>query len=152
MSAVAGGDTGVIIAFCTVPSKEVAHKIAASLVESKLAACVNIIPGALAAACRVDGMAGFRGAQPCVRLRAPRARARLPAPPPGLESVYSWEGRVQTDPELLLKIKTRAALLPQLSAVVQGLHPYDTPELLAVQAAGGSEKYLNWVLDSTQAG
>lgn len=47
MSATGGGDTGVIIAFCTVPSKDVGQKIASSLVENKLAACVNIIPGAL---------------------------------------------------------------------------------------------------------
>ena len=44
-------------------------------------------------------------------------------PPTGLESVYFWEGKVQSDAELLLKIKTRKALLPQLTTAVQGLHP-----------------------------
>lgn len=66
--------------------------------------------------------------------------------------MYVWEGKVQADAELLLKIKTRKALLPALSAAIDSLHPYDTPELVAVDAVGGSDKYLSWVLDSTKEG
>jgi periplasmic divalent cation tolerance protein len=41
----AGSAGSVSLVFVTVPSKEVGQKIAHSLVERKLAACVNIIPG-----------------------------------------------------------------------------------------------------------
>jgi periplasmic divalent cation tolerance protein len=68
---------------------------------------------------------------------------------PGLTSVYRWQGAVHKDPELLLVIKTRAALLSALAARVKQLHPYDEPEVLALPAVGGSAGYLRWVLDST---
>lgn len=42
----AASAAGVSVVFVTVPSKAVGQKIAHSLVEGKLAACVNIIPGA----------------------------------------------------------------------------------------------------------
>lgn len=78
---------------------------------------------------------------------APHARA------PGIESVYWWEGEVNTDAELLLIAKTRVALLPELTAWVKANHPYDEPEVIALPVAGGSAGYLQWVLDSTrQAG
>ena len=50
------------------------------------------------------------------------------------------------------QIKTRKQLLPELTAHVKGLHPYDECEVTAVDVAGGSESYLAWVLDSTKAG
>lgn len=65
----AAGSTGVSLVFVTVPSADVGRKIAHSLVENKLAACVNIIPG--------------------------------------LESIYSWKGKIESDQELLLKVRRR---------------------------------------------
>jgi uncharacterized protein involved in tolerance to divalent cations len=44
-SAAVAGDTGAVAVYVTVPNRETGRKIADSLVESKLAACVNIIPG-----------------------------------------------------------------------------------------------------------
>ena len=41
-----------------------------------------------------------------------------------MESIYSWEGKLNRDEELLLMIKSRAALVPALTAAVKGLHPY----------------------------
>ena len=64
--------------------------------------------------------------------------------------MYFWEGKVQSDEELLLKIKTRTPLLPELTAHVKGLHPYDECEVTAVDIAGGSDSYLRWVADSTK--
>jgi periplasmic divalent cation tolerance protein len=45
-----------------------------------------------------------------------------------VESVYFWEGKVQSDEELLLKIKTRRALVGELTTAVKALHPYDECE------------------------
>ena len=64
---------------------------------------------------------------------------------PGATSVYRWEGSVHRDPEVLLIIKTTAGRLANLTARIEALHPYEVPEVIAVPAAGGSERYLRWV-------
>ena len=69
---------------------------------------------------------------------------------PGLTSVYKWKGAVQRDAESLLIIKTTAGRLEALTAAVKAAHPYDTPEVLALPAVGGSADYLRWVADETQ--
>lgn len=70
----------------------------------------------------------------------------------GLESIYFWEGKVQSDEELLLKIKTRKQLLPELTAQVKALHPYTECEVTAVDVTGGSDTYLQWIRDSAKEG
>ncbi len=68
---------------------------------------------------------------------------------PGLISVYRWQGKVQRDREVLLLIKTRRRLFRRLAARVADLHPYDTPEILALAVVDGSSRYLTWLADST---
>lgn len=68
----------------------------------------------------------------------------------GLESIYVWKGEVNRDEELLLMIKSRQALMTELTAHVKGLHPYDECEVISVPITGGSESYLKWVMDSTK--
>lgn len=63
----------------------------------------------------------------------------------GMTSTYFWDGRLQDDPEILLIIKTTAARLAELQARLKVLHPYELPELVALEAAGGNEQYLQWV-------
>lgn len=58
------------------------------------------------------------------------------------------QGKVETDTEVLLVLKTRRALLEQLTAKVVELHPYDEPEVVALPVVGGSTGYLKWVADS----
>lgn len=58
--------------------------------------------------------------------------------------MYLWEGKVQSDAELLLKIKTRKALVGELTAAVKALHPYQECEVVAVDVTGGSDTYLQW--------
>ena len=65
---------------------------------------------------------------------------------PGVRSIYRWEGSVQEDSEVLLIMKTRAQLVDALTARVEALHPYDVPEVVAVDVAGGSAAYLDWVV------
>ena len=69
---------------------------------------------------------------------------------PGLESTYRWQDRVEHANEVLLLIKTAAERLEALTARVQTLHPYELPELIAVEAAGGLAPYLAWVADQTR--
>jgi periplasmic divalent cation tolerance protein len=63
----------------------------------------------------------------------------------GVRSTYRWEGRTHEDEEILLIIKTSAERLATLSARIEALHPYEVPEVIAVEVAGGSERYLAWL-------
>lgn len=67
--------------------------------------------------------------------------------------VHALRAQVNKDPELLLIIKTRSELLPQLTAFVKDKanHPYDEPEVIALPIQGGSPTYLAWLMDSTKA-
>ncbi|XVF64870.1 hypothetical protein PTKIN_Ptkin09bG0201400 [Pterospermum kingtungense] len=69
---------------------------------------------------------------------------------PGLESVYLWEGKINTDPEELLIIKTRESLLGALTEHVKANHEYDVPEVIALPITGGSPQYLEWLKNSTR--
>jgi periplasmic divalent cation tolerance protein len=66
-----------------------------------------------------------------------------------MDSIYRWKGGVETERERQIVIKTTAARMPELEARVHALHPYEVPEFLAVPIEGGSEKYLNWIREST---
>jgi len=64
---------------------------------------------------------------------------------PGMLSTYRWQGAVRTDAEVLLLIKTTRERLQALKARLPDLHPYETPELLAVEAIDGLAPYIAWV-------
>lgn len=68
---------------------------------------------------------------------------------PGVVSTYRWQGAVQIDAEVLLLIKTTRARWPALKARLPALHPYEVPELLAVDAVDGLPQYLAWLANST---
>ncbi|KAL5098130.1 hypothetical protein RYX36_002457, partial [Vicia faba] len=63
---------------------------------------------------------------------------------PGIESVYLWEGKIQTDSEELLIINTRQSLLEALTDHVKANHKYDVPEVISLPITGGNLKYLEW--------
>ena len=65
------------------------------------------------------------------------------------ESVYRWEGSLETATEIPMMIKTTAAAFARLSDAIIALHPYDVPEILAVPAVDGLPAYLHWVSDNT---
>jgi len=69
---------------------------------------------------------------------------------PGLQSTYRWEGRIEHGEEVLLLIKTTADRLDALTRRLQALHPYELPEILAVETAGGLAPYLAWVAAQTR--
>ncbi|XP_076891101.1 protein CutA, chloroplastic-like [Bidens hawaiensis] len=69
---------------------------------------------------------------------------------PGIESVYLWNGEIQTDSEELLIIKTRESLLDALTEHVKQNHEYDVPEVIALPITGGSVPYLEWLKNSTR--
>ncbi|MEJ7746026.1 MAG: divalent-cation tolerance protein CutA [Luteimonas sp.] len=63
----------------------------------------------------------------------------------GVTSVYRWRDGIERADEVLLLIKTTAARLDSLQQRVVALHPYELPEVIAVEAVGGSPAYLDWI-------
>lgn len=64
---------------------------------------------------------------------------------PGVRSIYRWEGELHEDAEVLLIVKTRAALVDALAARVVAVHPYTLPEVIALPVIAGLAPYLDWV-------
>ncbi|MEZ0472961.1 divalent-cation tolerance protein CutA [Luteimonas salinilitoris] len=100
-----------LICLCACPDRDVAARIAETLVGERLAACVNLLPG--------------------------------------VTSVYRWQGTVERADEVLLLIKTAPARLQALTARIVALHPYELPEVIAVESAGGLPAYLDWIAQET---
>jgi periplasmic divalent cation tolerance protein len=68
---------------------------------------------------------------------------------PGVRSTYRWHGSVEQADEVLLLIKTTTDRLDALTVRLRTLHPYELPELIAVEVRAGLPAYLNWVATET---
>jgi periplasmic divalent cation tolerance protein len=101
---------GVVLV--TAGSREEAQAIARTLVETRLAACVTLLP---------------------------------------IQSVYTWNGDIQSDEEWQLLIKTDLAKFSALEAKIQELHSYEVPEIVALPIVAGSMPYLNWIGEQTRS-
>ena len=69
---------------------------------------------------------------------------------PAVHSIYRWEGAVEEAGEVTLLIKTTTSRYPALEQAIVALHPYELPEVLAVEASGGLTAYLDWVSEQTR--
>ncbi len=67
-----------------------------------------------------------------------------------IESTYHWKGKVETASEWLCLIKTRESLFKKVEAAIKKLHPYETPEIIAVPIIKGSKEYLKWLDAETE--
>lgn len=65
---------------------------------------------------------------------------------PGVESIYRWQGKLESSHEVLAVFKTTAAAYPAFAAALAALHPYDTPEIMALRPDTVAEAYRDWVL------
>jgi len=66
-----------------------------------------------------------------------------------VRSIYSWQGKIEDDRELLMIIKTQRHLFDRLTAKVREIHSYDVPEIIALPIIEGSPDYLRWLREST---
>ncbi|MDM4769768.1 divalent-cation tolerance protein CutA [Solimonas sp. SE-A11] len=87
-----------------------AEGLARSLVEARVAACVNVLPG--------------------------------------IVSVYRWQEAVQRDEEALLLVKAPSEGFEALRQAVLARHPYELPEIVAVNPDAVHPPYLDWILAS----
>ena len=105
--------TDVIILLSTFPDIAAARTAVRTLVEERLVACGNIMPG--------------------------------------VESIYRWQGAVETSMEVMVIFKTTADSAEAAQARLRELHPYEVPEILRLPVDGGWPPYLDWVRDSTSS-
>lgn len=93
--------------YITAPDMAEARRLAFMLVESRLAACANILPG--------------------------------------MHSVYRWQGGVESAEEVVLVVKTRTELVPQLTKAVAAAHSYEVPCVVSWPLEQGHPAFLEWI-------
>ena len=64
---------------------------------------------------------------------------------PAVQSIYRWQGEVESASETLLLLKTGAEQLAALEARLHQLHSYQTPEFLVLPVEAASQPYLDWL-------
>jgi len=67
-----------------------------------------------------------------------------------IRSIYSWQGKIEDERELLMIVKTRPELFSSLKNRVKELHSYTVPEIIALPVVDGSEEYLAWLRETTK--
>ena len=70
---------------------------------------------------------------------------------PRVQSVYRWQGAIESASEVPLLIKTTAGRYTELETAIRELHPYDVPEIIALPIAQGLPAYLDWLAAETRA-
>lgn len=65
-----------------------------------------------------------------------------------VRSIYTWNGKVNSEPEWQLVIKTTLAQFDPLEAKIRELHSYEVPEIIALPIVAGSQAYLQWISDN----
>jgi periplasmic divalent cation tolerance protein len=65
---------------------------------------------------------------------------------PGAESIYHWQGKVESAPEVLALFKTSAEAWPELEKALMDAHPYDVPEIIAIQPDAVAGPYRAWLM------
>ncbi|MDM7913638.1 MAG: divalent-cation tolerance protein CutA [Candidatus Eisenbacteria bacterium] len=68
---------------------------------------------------------------------------------PHVRSLYRWKGSLEEEAEVALWIKTSSRHLDALRERLLATHPYELPEFLVLDVAGGSPAYLAWIFDET---
>ena len=66
---------------------------------------------------------------------------------PRMTSVYVWEGKVQTENEHLMLIKTLPEKYVELEKFITANHSYTAPEIAAVESSEVAEPYRKWLRD-----
>lgn len=64
---------------------------------------------------------------------------------PGVRSLYHWEGRIADEREVMVLMKVRKQDWVVLMSRLHDLHPYETPECLALRVTAGAPRYMAWL-------
>ncbi len=58
---------------------------------------------------------------------------------PDITSVFSWEGKIQQEKEVLMMVKTLKSVFTSLEKTVKKNHSYTLPEIIALPISDGSK-------------
>ncbi len=64
---------------------------------------------------------------------------------PGVQSIFRWQGVLSRETEVLIVLKSTRDRLERLRARLVELHPYEVPEVVALDVHAGHAPYLDWV-------
>ena len=64
------------------------------------------------------------------------------------ESIYRWQGKVESSAEWLLVVKTTLDHFASVRDAIRELHSYELPECVAIAIEDGSASYLQWLTES----
>ena len=103
-----------VFVYTTYPSIVEAEQAGRALVERRLCACVNLLPG--------------------------------------MVSFYWWQGKVERGEEVVMIVKTRAALAEAVGAAVKAMHSYATPAILVLPIENIDPDYRAWLMAETENG
>lgn len=68
-----------------------------------------------------------------------------------VKSTFSWEGEICNETEVLMMIKTRRANYGKIKLVIEDMHSYNVPEVIALPVVDCSEDYLKWLIAETES-
>ena len=68
-----------------------------------------------------------------------------------VKSVFSWDGEICEEKEILLMIKTRRSNYAKIKLVIEDMHSYNIPEIIALPIVDCSENYLKWLVKETES-
>ena len=68
-----------------------------------------------------------------------------------VQSVFSWDGEICEEKEILMMIKTRRANYGKVKLVIEDIHSYSVPEIIALPIVDCSEDYLKWLVKETES-
>ncbi len=97
----------IVFVYVTHPDAAAPAALGRALVEERLVACANILPG--------------------------------------MRTVYRWQDRIEDGYEVVMIVKTTAALVPALQQRIRAEHPYECPCIAALPVTGGNPDYLAWI-------
>jgi periplasmic divalent cation tolerance protein len=101
-----------VLVYTTWPSIVEAERGGRAILEKRLAACVNILPGMI--------------------------------------SHYWWQGKIERAEEVVMLVKTRAALAEAVRQAVKALHSYETPSIMVLPVESVDADYHQWIVEETQ--
>src|SRR2546421_8211965 len=67
---------------------------------------------------------------------------------PKIESIYRWEGKLESGGEALAIFKLSAHRYGEFETRLRSLHPYDVPEIISCKVNAGLPEYLHWVTEN----
>ena len=66
-----------------------------------------------------------------------------------IQSIYHWQNKINHSEEFYCVFKTKKELYRRLEDFIRQNHPYQTPEIIAIDIVSGSSDYLNWIESET---